>query len=65
MDISYPILYAQKTGNQLMSEIGNANGLLPFSLLLDEKGQVLDQVLGKIDEAQIRTWLAQHLNKAR
>lgn len=64
MDISYPILYAQKTGTELMSQIGNPQGLLPYSLLLDEQGQVIDQVLGKIDEAQIRDWLASHLGKA-
>lgn len=64
MDISYPILYAQKTGQQLMEETGNPQGLLPYSLLLDQNGQVLDEVLGKIDEAQIRSWLAQHLPKA-
>ena len=64
MDISYPILYAEKTGMQLLDATGNPQGLLPYSLLLDEKGQVIDQVLGKIDEAQIRDWLTQHLAKA-
>jgi len=61
MDISYPILYAEKTGMQLLEKTGNAQGLLPYSLLLDKNGMVVDQVLGKIDESQIRTWLAAHL----
>ncbi len=61
MDISYPILYAEKTGMQLLEKTGNPQGLLPYSLLLDQDGNVLDQVLGKIDEAQIRTWLNAHL----
>lgn len=61
MDISYPILYAEKTGMQLLEKTGNAQGLLPYSLLLDKNGNVVDQVLGKIDEAQIRAWLEAHL----
>ena len=46
-----------------MAKIGNAQGLLPYSLLLNQQGQIIDQVLGTIDEAQIRDWLAKHLNK--
>ncbi len=61
MDIRYPILYAEKTGMQLLEASGNPQGLLPYSLLLDKNGRVLDQVLGKIDEAQIRAWLSEHL----
>lgn len=61
MDISYPILYAEKTGNQLMETTGNPQGLLPYTLLLDEKGQVIDQVLGTIHEPQIANWLNTHL----
>lgn len=61
MDISYPILYAENTGMQLLEETGNGQGLLPYSLLLDKNGNVLDQVLGKIDEARIQAWLSEHL----
>ena len=61
MDISYPILYAEKTGMELLEKTGNAQGLLPYSLLLDQDGDVLDQVLGKIDEAQIQAWLSAYL----
>lgn len=61
MDITYPILYAEKTGMLLLEKSGNPQGLLPYSLLIDKKGNVLDQVLGKIDEAQIQAWLTAHL----
>ena len=44
MDITYPIMYAEQTGMQLMSNTGNPNGLLPFSLLLDKNGKVLDLI---------------------
>ena len=60
MGISYPILYAEKTGMQILEATGNPEGLLPYSLLLDENGNVLDQVLGKIDEEMIRVWLEKY-----
>jgi len=61
MDITYPILYAEKTGYTLMESTGNPQGLLPYSLLLDKDGKVLEQVLGRIHEQQIAGWLEQHL----
>lgn len=61
MDITYPILYAKKTGHALMESTGNPQGLLPYSLLLDKDGKVLEQVLGRIHEEQIAGWLEQYL----
>ena len=61
MDISYPILYAENTGMELLEKTGNPQGLLPYSLLLDKNGNVVEQVLGKIDEAKIQSWLNAHL----
>ncbi|NND82568.1 MAG: TlpA family protein disulfide reductase [Gammaproteobacteria bacterium] len=61
MAITYPILYAEELGMQLMASTGNDQGLLPYSLLLDGQGQVLDQVLGPIHEQQIVAWVEQHL----
>ena len=61
MDISYPIFYAEKTGTQVMESVGNPQGLLPYSLLLDANGDVLDQVLGTVDETQINEWLNTYL----
>ncbi len=60
LDISYPILYAEQTGMTIMEQIGNPQGLLPYSLLLDDDGNVLEQKLGKIDEEQILAWLNQY-----
>ena len=61
MDISYPILYAQNAGMQLMDVTGNPLGLLPYSLLLDQEGQVLEQVLGPIHENDIANWTEKYL----
>ena len=61
MDITYPILYAEKTGYELMESTGNPQGLLPYSILLDENGKALEQVLGRINEQQITDWLEKYL----
>ena len=61
MDITYPIYYAEQTGQSIMETLGNPQGLLPYSVLLGSDGQVLDQVLGKIDEQQIIGWISEHL----
>jgi len=57
MDISYPILYAEKTGMQIMASVGNPNGLLPYSLLLDSKGAVLEQKVGTVHADDIAAWV--------
>lgn len=57
MGISYPILYAEKTGMDVMSSAGNPHGLLPYSLILDSDGEIVEQVLGLVNEAQMLEWL--------
>ena len=60
MDISYPILYAERTGMQIMESVGNPNGLLPYTLLLNSKGGVLEQKVGTVHAEDIVTWLEKH-----
>ena len=61
MGISYPILYAKQTGMTLMEENGNPNQLLPYTLLLNDQGEVLAQKIGQVHEADIRNWLKAYL----
>ncbi len=61
MDISYPILYAEKTGMQIMESVGNPNGLLPYSLVLDERGAVLEQKVGTVHAEDVNAWLETYL----
>ena len=61
MDITYPILYAEQTGMQIMGSVGNPNGLLPYSLLLDSNGAVLEQKIGSVEAADIADWIQKYL----
>jgi len=58
MGITYPILYAERTGMEIMERSGNAHGLLPYSLLLNKNGDVIEQVIGEVHEPQIIQWLS-------
>lgn len=63
MDIKYPIVYAEKTGFELMELTANPNGLLPYSLLLGKSGEMLEAKLGKLDEKELNAWLAKHIKQ--
>ncbi len=56
MGITYPILYAEQTGITLMERSGNPSGAMPYSVLLDAEGRVVDQKLGEIHEPQLMAW---------
>ena len=57
MGISYPILYAENTGMEVMNISGNPQGLLPYTLILDSDGKIVDQLLGLVKEDKIIEWL--------
>ncbi len=56
MGITYPNLYAEQTGHKLMELSGNEYGAMPYSILLDQDGVVIDQKLGEIKEHELRLW---------
>ena len=58
MGITYPILYAERTGMDVMASAGNPHGLLPYSLILDEDGNVVDQLLGTVHSPKMVEWLS-------
>ncbi|MEM7360680.1 MAG: redoxin domain-containing protein [Pseudomonadota bacterium] len=61
MGITYPILYAEQTGMTLMDGLGNRIGGLPFTLLINKQGEVLEQKLGQVHEEDITNWIQAHL----
>uniref|UniRef100_A0A4W5LCX2 Peroxiredoxin-5, mitochondrial n=1 Tax=Hucho hucho TaxID=62062 RepID=A0A4W5LCX2_9TELE len=51
--VSYPILMSDGEGIALMRTLGNRSGGLPFTVLLDEQGQVLTRLSGLLSEAEL------------
>lgn len=56
--VSYPVLVAGHGGIQLMKEMGNPKGGLPFTILFNAQGQVDRQFLGQIDRDELDAILA-------
>jgi len=59
--ISYPIVLAEQSGWDLLSQAGNPKNLLPYSLLVDQTGQVLEQKLGILDHQELALWMDKYL----
>lgn len=48
VQVSYPLLLIGNQGISLMRTLGNTKGGLPFTVVLDEQGTLVDSVLGQI-----------------
>jgi thiol-disulfide isomerase/thioredoxin len=55
--VTYPIALAGLEGTDLMRELGNTAGGLPFTVLLDAKGKVVFTKMGKTSEAELKAQL--------
>ena len=51
--VSYPLLMADATGLDLVRNLGNPSGGLPFTVVLDRKGMVAHRNLGSITQQKI------------
>jgi hypothetical protein len=55
--VEYPIGLAGLTGTALMTELGNLQGGLPFTLVIDAQQGLRMRKLGKLSEDDIRSWV--------
>jgi len=56
--INYPVLVAEQQGQTLMQSGGNTMGTLPFTLLLDQRGNIIRRHAGVLDARLLKTWLS-------
>ena len=54
--VSYPIALGGLQGTEWGKALGNAQGGLPFTVILNANGDVIAQYLGKLKEDQIKSW---------
>jgi thiol-disulfide isomerase/thioredoxin len=54
--VSYPIALGGLQGTEWGKALGNAQGGLPFTVVLNANGDVIAQYLGKLKEDQIKSW---------
>ena len=53
--VSYPIALAGLDGSELMRALGNEAGALPYTVVLNAKGEVTSRVLGRFEPSILRT----------
>ncbi len=54
--VSYPIVLEQPAPDDASVKLGNVQGLLPYTVLVDAKGQIVKQKLGPFAHGEIETW---------
>lgn len=52
--VSYPIVIGGLEGSTLSKQLGNAQGALPYTIIIDAKGKATSSKLGKISEEELR-----------
>ena len=55
--VEYPVGMAGLNGTALMTELGNLQGGLPFTLVIDAQQGLRMRKLGKLSEDDIRSWV--------
>jgi peroxiredoxin len=57
LQLTLPLLVAGVEGSQLARDLGNVAGVLPFTVLIDPAGQVVQRKVGQIKPAELTAWL--------
>jgi peroxiredoxin len=55
--LSLPLYAAGAEGSEVARALGNATGGLPFTVLLDREGRIVQTRLGQVKPAELRRWL--------
>ena len=56
LPLSFPVGMAGLAGTELSRTLGNANGGLPFTVVMGTDGLVRDRKLGKVDATDLDRW---------
>ena len=53
--VSYPIVMGGLQGSKIGKALGNTQGALPYTVVINAKGKVTNTKLGKISEDELRS----------
>jgi len=56
--VHYPIVLEQPAPDDASVKLGNAQGLLPYTVLVDAQGRIVKQKLGPFAPGEIESWAA-------
>ena len=63
--VSYPLLVAGHGGIALLRELGNPAGGLPFTVMFDANGSMIDTILGQVQPTDLQERIRKHLVKSK
>jgi thiol-disulfide isomerase/thioredoxin len=52
--VSYPIVIGGMEGSNLSKQMGNSQGALPYTIVINSQGKAISSKLGKISEEELR-----------
>lgn len=55
--LQFPLLLAGAAGSELIRQLGNPSGALPYTLLIDRRGRIVRSRLGRLRAIELRAWL--------
>jgi thiol-disulfide isomerase/thioredoxin len=55
--VSYPLFAAENEGMELGSNLGNDKGVLPYTVIINQSGEIVDTYFGRINKSLIETAL--------
>lgn len=61
LGVNYPVMADFASADAAMSTLGNKQGALPFSVLIDAKGMIVKTVLGGLHEDDLNALIQAHL----
>ena len=64
LQLRLPLLITGAAGSDLSRQLGNTLGVLPYTVLVDARGQIVRSKVGRLTGNELRTWLDRHLAKA-
>jgi thiol-disulfide isomerase/thioredoxin len=53
--VSYPIMIGGLEGSNLSKQLGNSQGALPYTIIINPQGKATNSKLGKISEEELRS----------
>ena len=56
-NIGLPLLIAGAAGTELVRQLGNPSGALPYTVLVGRSGNVVQSKLGRLRAGELRLWL--------
>jgi hypothetical protein len=55
--VAYPVALAGLAGVQVSRNLGNTEGVLPFTVIFDANGQIKHRKIGQLQPSELKAWL--------